>query len=52
ECLGYVEVRLFENSKCTGQAGNHQWGLDSGAHQDSWNPYTNISYEWNHRDRD
>ncbi|KAF8185495.1 hypothetical protein K438DRAFT_1765729 [Mycena galopus ATCC 62051] len=52
ECLGYVEERLFENSKFAGQGGSPQWALDSGAHQDSWNPYTNILYEWNHKDRD
>ncbi|KAF8185366.1 hypothetical protein K438DRAFT_1436931, partial [Mycena galopus ATCC 62051] len=52
ECLGYFEERLFENSKRAGQAGNHQWGLDAGAHQDRWNPYADIPYEWNHEDRD
>ncbi|KAF8172994.1 hypothetical protein K438DRAFT_1772424 [Mycena galopus ATCC 62051] len=26
--------------------------LDAGAHQDRWNPYADIPYEWNHEDRD
>ncbi|KAF8171255.1 hypothetical protein K438DRAFT_1613279 [Mycena galopus ATCC 62051] len=52
ECLGYFEEHLFKNSKRAGQAGNHQWGLDAGAHQDRWNPYVDIPYDWNHEDRD
>ncbi|KAJ7474341.1 hypothetical protein FB451DRAFT_1467183 [Mycena latifolia] len=52
ECLGFFEERLFENSMRAGRAGNQQWGLDMGPHQDSWNPYANIPTHWNHEDRD
>ncbi|KAJ7756899.1 hypothetical protein B0H14DRAFT_2238437, partial [Mycena olivaceomarginata] len=50
ECLSTFEERLFEYSKRTGVAGYHQWGLDAGPHQDGWNPYHNLPYEWNHED--
>jgi hypothetical protein len=52
ECLSTFEERLFEYSKRTGVAGYHQWGLDAGPHQDGWNPYHNLPYEWNHEDRE
>ncbi|KAJ7679983.1 hypothetical protein B0H17DRAFT_897559, partial [Mycena rosella] len=43
---------LFENSCQAGRAGNEQWGLDAGPHQDDWSPYTHIPSHWNHGDRD
>ncbi|KAJ7870391.1 hypothetical protein B0H13DRAFT_1550931, partial [Mycena leptocephala] len=52
ECLNIFEERLFEKSFQAGRAGNHQWGLDVGPHQDHWNPYANIPEHWNHDDRD
>ncbi|KAJ6514135.1 hypothetical protein DFH09DRAFT_1099690 [Mycena vulgaris] len=52
ECLGFFEERLFENSFAAGRAGNQQWGLDAGHHQDDWSPYQNIPSHWNHADRD
>jgi hypothetical protein len=52
ECLNIFEERLFEQSFQAGRAGNHQWGLDVGPHQDNWNPYANILEHWNHDDRD
>ncbi|KAJ7887841.1 hypothetical protein B0H14DRAFT_2303627, partial [Mycena olivaceomarginata] len=52
ECLGYFEERLFEHSQETGQAGNHQWGLDAGLHQGGWNPYRDIPSHWNHNESD
>ncbi|KAJ7839890.1 hypothetical protein B0H13DRAFT_1649979 [Mycena leptocephala] len=42
ECLNIFEERLFEQSFQAGRAGNHQWGLDVGPHQDNWNPCANI----------
>ncbi|KAJ7140756.1 hypothetical protein C8R44DRAFT_533038, partial [Mycena epipterygia] len=43
---------LFEDSFAAGRAGNQQWGLDVGPHQNGWNPYTNIPRHWNHGDRE
>lgn len=36
---------MFEVSFRTGMAGNYQWGLDSGHHND-WNPYSNSPVVW------
>ncbi|KAJ7086352.1 hypothetical protein B0H15DRAFT_782057 [Mycena belliarum] len=52
ECLGIFEERLFEDSHEAGRAGNQQWGLDVGPHQDGWSPYINIPTHWNHNDRE
>ncbi|KAJ6461966.1 hypothetical protein DFH09DRAFT_1114122 [Mycena vulgaris] len=52
ECLGYFEERLFENSLQAGRAGNQQWGLAKGPHQDNWGPYMNLPTHWNHDDRE
>ncbi|KAJ7753231.1 hypothetical protein B0H16DRAFT_1835398 [Mycena metata] len=52
ECLNFFEERLFEHSLAAGRAGNQQWGLDVGTHQENWSPYINIPAEWNHDDRD
>ncbi|KAJ7886290.1 hypothetical protein B0H13DRAFT_1545913, partial [Mycena leptocephala] len=43
---------LFENSLQAGRAGNQQWGLDKGPHQDDWSPYLNLPTHWNHDDRE
>ncbi|KAJ6516560.1 hypothetical protein C8R47DRAFT_960861 [Mycena vitilis] len=51
-CLNVFEERLFEYSLAAGRAGNQQWGLDAGPHQDNWNPYANIPAHWNHDDRE
>ncbi|KAJ6601491.1 hypothetical protein B0H10DRAFT_1824052 [Mycena sp. CBHHK59/15] len=51
ECLGAFEERLFEDSAAAGRAGNRQWGLDAGEHQDDWNPYCDLPAHWNHGDR-
>ncbi|KAG2156784.1 uncharacterized protein EDB93DRAFT_1307406, partial [Suillus bovinus] len=51
ECLLAFEQCLFENSAQSGSAGNHQWGLDAGNHQDGWDPYARLSFHCNHEDR-
>ncbi|KZP22593.1 hypothetical protein FIBSPDRAFT_738735 [Athelia psychrophila] len=51
ECLGLLEERMFENSGRVGASGNQQWGLDVGAHQALWNPYTDLPMEWEKNDR-
>ncbi len=43
ECLETFERRLFTFSKESGRAGNKQWGLDVGNHQDRWQYMT---YTW------
>jgi hypothetical protein len=52
ECLERLEEEMFEKSSFAGVAGNYQWGLDAGDHQDGWNPYAGIPDHWNHRDRE
>ncbi|KAG2738666.1 hypothetical protein P692DRAFT_20956861 [Suillus brevipes Sb2] len=42
--------RLFEKSAQSGSAGNYQWGLDAGNHQDGWDPYAGLPSYWNHND--
>ncbi|KAJ7441030.1 hypothetical protein B0H11DRAFT_1640926, partial [Mycena galericulata] len=42
---------LFEDSCAAGCAGNRQWGLDVGPHQNGWNPYADIPAHWHHEDR-
>ncbi|KAG1777063.1 hypothetical protein EV702DRAFT_970383 [Suillus placidus] len=51
ECLSVFEHRLFEKSARSGSAGNYQWGLDAGNHQDDWDPYAGLLSHWNHEDR-
>lgn len=46
ECLALFEERLFEVSKHAGPAGDYQWGLDSGDHQDKWDPWGDIPSHW------
>ncbi|KAG1717558.1 hypothetical protein EDB19DRAFT_2001825 [Suillus lakei] len=50
ECLSAFEQHLFEKSARSGSAGNFQWGLDAGNHQDSWDPYAGLPSHWNHED--
>jgi hypothetical protein len=45
ECLGKLEEEIFERSKAAGIAGEYQWGLDAGDHQDAWNPYDGLPLE-------
>ena len=52
ECLERLEEEIFERSALAGVAGNYQWGLDAGDHQEGWNPYDGTPFEWNHEDRD
>jgi len=51
ECLARLEERMFERSQHAGIAGHFQWGLDTGDHQDCWNPYEGLPKEWDHGDR-
>ncbi|KAG2346981.1 hypothetical protein BDR05DRAFT_958441 [Suillus weaverae] len=51
ECLSVFEQRLFEKLAESGSAGNYQWGLDAGSHQDGWDPYAGLPSHWNHEDR-
>jgi len=51
QCLERLEEEMFENSSRAGMAGNHQWGLDAGDHQEGWNPYLGTPEHWNHGDR-
>lgn len=50
ECLQRLEEEMFEVSEHAGVAGNYQWGLDAGDHQ-NWDPYANLPEHWNHGDR-
>ena len=52
ECLECLEEEMFERSLLAGVAGNFQWGLDAGDHQDRWNPYAGTPPMWNHEDRE
>ncbi|KAF9236619.1 hypothetical protein BU15DRAFT_63878 [Melanogaster broomeanus] len=52
ECLLAFEERLFEDSLAAGIAGNQQWGLDAGEHQDHWHPYWGMPSQWNVEDRE
>lgn len=46
EAVGFLEDRMFTQSKAAGPAGNQQWGLDAGPHQDHWHPYSEGPEEW------
>jgi hypothetical protein len=50
ECLANLEEEMFERSKAVGIAGEYQWGLDTGDHQDSWNSYDSLPSEWVYAD--
>ena len=51
ECLAKLEEEMFERSEAAGIAGEYQWGLDAGDHQDAWNPYNGLPDHWIHTDR-
>jgi len=51
ECLAKLEEEMFERSQAAGIAGEYQWGLDAGDHQDTWNPYDGLPCHWIHADR-
>ena len=34
---------MSEHSQAAGIAGEYQWGLNSGDHQDAWNSYKGLS---------
>jgi hypothetical protein len=51
ECLAKLEEEMFERSEAAGVAGEYQWGLDAGDHQDAWNPYAGLPAHWIHADR-
>jgi hypothetical protein len=51
ECLERLEAEMFEVSARADVAGNYQWGLHAGQHQD-WDPYSSLPEHWNHRDRE
>ena len=51
ECLTKLEEEMFERSRAAGIAGEYQWGLDAGDHQDTWNPYDGLPDYWVHTDR-
>ena len=42
ECLVKMEEEMFECSQVAGIAGEYQWGLNEGDHQDAWNPYDGL----------
>ncbi|KAJ7572400.1 hypothetical protein C8J56DRAFT_1068918 [Mycena floridula] len=52
EALSNLEAAMFEDSNEAGRAGNSQWGLDAGYHQDYWNPYYDLLPEWSYDDHD
>lgn len=39
EAMELFDWAMFSRSKKAGVAGNMQWGLDVGMHEDNWNPY-------------
>ncbi|KAJ7585881.1 hypothetical protein C8J56DRAFT_1052240 [Mycena floridula] len=42
EALKGLEERMFEYSQAAVIAGNKQWGLNAGPHQDDWNPFITL----------
>ncbi|KAK1231971.1 hypothetical protein PQX77_004891 [Marasmius sp. AFHP31] len=52
ESLAQLEADIFDMSEIAGCAGNCQWGLDVGIHQEDWWPYINYSTSDIDRDRD
>ncbi len=51
EAVDFLEGRMFTQSKTAGPAGNQQWGLDAGPHQDRWHPYSEGPDEWTENPR-
>lgn len=52
EAVMILEKEMFEYSKESGVAGNWQWGLDAGSHQEGWVPYIGLPAAWFPGDRD
>ncbi|KAJ7592087.1 hypothetical protein C8J56DRAFT_1046468 [Mycena floridula] len=48
EALSNLEAAMFEDSNEADHAGNSQWGLDAGYHQDYWNHYYDLLPEWSY----
>ena len=46
EAVAALEKQMFECSSNAGSAGNYQWGLDAGPHQNDWNPYKFVPFEY------
>ncbi|KAL0572827.1 hypothetical protein V5O48_009138 [Marasmius crinis-equi] len=44
ESLAALEQKMFDMSETAGHAGNSQWGLDVGIHQDDWSPYRHVLF--------
>ena len=44
ECLSQLEQGMFEVSAQADIAGNYQWGLDAGHHQDNCDPYSGLQW--------
>ena len=51
ECLAMLAEEMFELSQAAGIAGEYQWDLDAGDHQDAWNPYKSLPDHWIHAER-
>ena len=51
ECLTKLEEEMFECLKAAGIAGEYQWGLDAGDHQDTWNLYDGLPSHWVYAER-
>jgi hypothetical protein len=45
EALRILESRMFALSDEAGHAGNYQWGLDKGIHENNWNPWDEFAPE-------
>ncbi|KAF9060136.1 hypothetical protein BDP27DRAFT_1237347, partial [Rhodocollybia butyracea] len=45
EALKILEHQMFSRSKDAGEAGNYQWGLDKGIHENNWNPWDLLAPE-------
>ncbi|KAF5310768.1 hypothetical protein D9619_008108 [Psilocybe cf. subviscida] len=52
ESVVSLEEDMFEHSKRSGIAGNQQWGLDAGDHQDCWGVYSGLPQSWSPGDRE
>jgi hypothetical protein len=45
EALKILEHPMFSHSKDAGEAGNYQWCLDKGIHENNWNPWDSLAPE-------
>lgn len=46
EAVVHLEQDMLEDSKRAGIAGNQQWGLDAGDHQERWGVYNGLPESW------